>query len=183
MFLIGKLNRILSQIKFNKTKKRLKHFGELNDINPNIRLLYPERISIGSYVYIGPNADINGLGEVEINNGVIIGPNLIIHSANHKFRDSKFIPYDETFEFKKVKIEENVWIGGNVIITPGSQIGEGCIIGAGCVVSGKIPPLSIVVGNPCQVIKTRDAEHYYRLKSEDAIYLKNKLLKNIKPKI
>lgn len=183
MIFINKIEKFINKLKFSKTVKLLKSYGELNDINPKIKLLYPNRISIGSYIYIGPNADINGLGEVVIKDGVIIGPNLIIHSANHKFRDSKFIPYDETFEFRKVVIDENVWIGGNVIITPGSHIGEGCIIGAGCVVSGNIPPLSIVVGNPCQIIKSRDEAHYYKLKKEGKIYLKNKLLNNIKPKI
>lgn len=116
-------------------------------------------------------------------NGVIIGTNLVIHSANHHYKNSKYIPYDETFDFKKVTIGENVWIGGNVIITPGSNIGEGCIIGAGTVVSGTIPSLSIVIGNPCKIIKNRDYDHYYRLKNENKIYLKEKIEKNLKPKI
>ena len=106
-----------------------------------------------------------------------------MHSANHNYKDSKYIPYDETFDFRKVTIGENVWIGGNVIITPGSTIGEGCIIGAGCVVSGIISPLSIVVGNPCKIIKTRDFNHYYKLKSENKIYLKEKIEKKLKPNI
>lgn len=150
-------------------------YGELNDISGDIKLYYPSNCSIASYVYIGPGAEINALGGVEIKSGVIIGPNLVIHSANHQYKNAKYIPYDEKFEKRKVVINENVWIGGNVILTPGTEIGEGAVIGAGCVVSGKIPPLSIVVGNPCKIIKKRDEEHYYRLKSEDRIYLKYKL--------
>lgn len=123
------------------------------------------------------------MGNVSIHNGTIIGPNLVIHSANHKYIDSKYIPYDETFDFKEVIINENVWIGGNVIIVPGAVVGEGCIIGAGTVVSGNIPPLSVVVGNPCKVIKQRDETHYLRLKEEHAIYLEMKTKLGIKPKI
>ncbi|AYN05210.1 acyltransferase [Flavobacterium sp. 140616W15] len=169
--------------KLKRLLNRLKIIGVNNKISSSTLIFYPERVSLGSYIYIGPNAEINGLGEVEIMNGVIIGPNLVIHSANHNFKNSKYIPYDETFDFRRVIIGENVWVGGNVIITPGSNIGEGCIIGAGCVVSGTIPPLSIVIGNPCKVIKSRDSEHYYRLKNENKIYLKEKLIKNLKPEI
>ncbi|WP_067146659.1 acyltransferase [Pseudotamlana agarivorans] len=174
-------NKLLNKIKIYRIKGKLKHFGDLNDIHSSIKIAFPSSVHIGSYVYIGPNADINGLGDVEIHDGVIIGPNLVIHSANHTYVNSKYIPYDETFDFKKVTIEENVWIGGNVIITPGSHIGEGSIVGAGCVVSGTIPPLSVIIGNPCRIIKTRDSNHYYKLKSEGAIYLKNKFIKKIKP--
>lgn len=186
-FLCSKLN-FLEKFKILKRKnnflnlvKRLNKYGDSNTINTGIKILYPERVDIGSYVYIGPNAYINGLGNVDIKSGVIIGPNLIIHSANHNYKNSKYIPYDENFDFRKVIINENVWVGGNVIIAPGAEIGEGSIIGAGAVVSGKIPKLSIVVGNPCRVIKSRNEEHYYRLKKENKIYGEHKIKGNIVP--
>lgn len=180
------IRKIVKSLKLFRQRRLFKKFisvGILNDIDVNTVFSYADRISIGSYVYIGPGGNLNGLGKIEIKDGVIIGPNLTIHSANHKYKDAKYIPYDETFDFRKVVIEENVWIGGNVIITPGSHIGEGCIIGAGCVVSGKIPHLSVVVGNPCKIIKTRDSVHYDRLKKENKIYLKNKKERNFVPDI
>lgn len=158
----------------------MKSIGQSCDINLKTTFINPENIEIGSYVYIGPNANINGLGKVSINSGTIIGPNINIHSANHNFRKAKFIPYDETFDYRPVKIGENVWIGGNVIIVPGTEIGEGCIIGAGTVVSGKIPALSIVVGNPAKIIDKRDDKHYFDLKEKDKIYLKAKFSKEFK---
>lgn len=172
-----------NKIRLKRLLKNLKSNGVNNQINSSTLIFFPQRVSLGSYIYIGPKAEINGLGGLEIMDGVIIGPNLVLHSANHHFNNSKYIPYDETFDFKKVIINENVWIGGNVIITPGSNIGEGCIIGAGCVVSGSIPPLSIVVGNPCKVIRSRDKDHYYRLKSEKKFYLKAKMEMNLNPDI
>lgn len=180
------LSLFYNQIKkrrFHHLKKRLKAYGEGNDLSYDIQIDFPDRVTLGSYIYIGPGASINGLGGIEIKSGVIIGPNLTIHSANHNYKTAKFIPYDETFEFRKVTIHENVWIGGNVIITPGSTIGEGAIIGAGCVVSGNIPALAIAIGNPCQVIKYRDQDHYNKLKQDNKIYLKYKFEKNITPNI
>lgn len=45
---------------------------------------------------------------------------------------------------KPVVIEDDVWLGLNVIVLPGSHIGAGSVIGAGVVVSGIIPPRSLV---------------------------------------
>ena len=53
-----------------------------------------------------------------------------------------------------VKIGNNVWIGGNVVILPGVTIGDNCTIGAGSVVTKDIPASSIAYGNPCKVART-----------------------------
>lgn len=67
---------------------------------------------------------------------------------------------------KDVVIGDNVWLGINVIILGGVTIGEGAIIQAGAVVVKDIPPLGIAGGNPAQVFKYRDIEHYKKLKRE-----------------
>ena len=54
-----------------------------------------------------------------------------------------------------VKIGDKVWIGGGVTILPGVTIGDNSVIGAGSVVTKDIPPYSVVVGNPAQIIKKR----------------------------
>lgn len=51
-----------------------------------------------------------------------------------------------------VVIEEDVWIGMNVVITCGVTIGRGANIGAGSVVRDNIPPYSVVIGNPAKVV-------------------------------
>nr|WP_143033346.1 DapH/DapD/GlmU-related protein [Prevotellamassilia timonensis] len=55
----------------------------------------------------------------------------------------------------KVIIEDDCWIGFNVIILPGVTIGKGSIIGAGAVVTKSIPPYSVAGGVPAKVIKSR----------------------------
>ena len=52
-----------------------------------------------------------------------------------------------------VDIGENVFIGANVIILKGSNIGNNCVIGAGAVVSGAFEDNSVIVGNPAKVIR------------------------------
>ena len=52
-----------------------------------------------------------------------------------------------------MKIENNVWIGENVSILPGVEIGENAILGANSVITKNVPKDSIVAGNPAKVIK------------------------------
>ncbi len=51
---------------------------------------------------------------------------------------------DSVDEGKPVVIEDDVWLGLNVVVLPGTRIGAGSIVGAGVVLSGDIPPRSIV---------------------------------------
>lgn len=48
-----------------------------------------------------------------------------------------------------------MWLGRNVIITNGANIGNGVIAGAGAVITKDIPDYAVVVGVPARII-------YYR---------------------
>ena len=89
----------------------------------------------------------------------------MIITQNHNYEGEK-IPYDETFVLKDVTIGDYVWFGNRVTVVGAVTIGEGAIIAAGSVVVKDVPPLAIVGGNPAKIIKYRDSDHFYRLKSE-----------------
>lgn len=89
---------------------------------------------------------------VVIGDRVQFGPNVSIFSAGH---DTSVLSRIKFVEFgHPVFIEDDCWIGGNVIILPKVRIGKGSTIGAGSVVTKDIPPYSVAVGNPCKVRKT-----------------------------
>lgn len=89
---------------------------------------------------------------VVIGNRVQFGPNVSIYSAGH---DTSVLSRIKFVEFgHPVFIEDDCWIGGNVVILPGVRIGKGSTVGAGSVVTKDIPPYSVAVGNPCKVRKT-----------------------------
>lgn len=52
-----------------------------------------------------------------------------------------------------VVIEDDVWLGANVIVLKGVTIGARSIIGAGSVVTKSIPADCIAAGNPARIIK------------------------------
>ena len=58
----------------------------------------------------------------------------------------------------KTNIGNDVWIGSNVIIPGGIQIGIGAIVAAGSVVVKDVPPYAVVGGNPAKVIRYRFSE-------------------------
>ena len=68
------------------------------------------------------------------------------------FSDS--LPLDRPIYSKgEVIIRKNVWIGDNVIILAGVEIGECSVVGAQSVVTKSIPAYSICAGIPAKVIK------------------------------
>ncbi len=54
--------------------------------------------------------------------------------------------------FGKITIGNDVFIGMNSILLPGTNIGNNSIVGAGSVVRGKFPDNSVVIGNPAKVV-------------------------------
>lgn len=95
---------------------------------------------------------------IQANNGINIGSNVgfgagsKIISANHSHID-----HSKHDKCDPIIIGNNVFVGANSIILPGVKIGDNVVIGAGSVVAKNIPSNSIAVGNPCKVIKNKDA--------------------------
>ncbi len=57
---------------------------------------------------------------------------------------------------RPVTIGNNVWIGFDCCILPGTTIGDGAIVGARSVVSGNVPACSIFAGNPARLVRSLD---------------------------
>ena len=54
---------------------------------------------------------------------------------------------------KDIKIDKHVWLGANVVIMKGLQIGEGTMVGYGSMVTKSLPENCLAVGSPAHVIK------------------------------
>ena len=59
------------------------------------------------------------------------------------------------YKTKKIKIGNDVWLGQNVLITNGSNIGNGVIAGAGAIITKDVPDYAVVVGVPARIIRYR----------------------------
>jgi acetyltransferase-like isoleucine patch superfamily enzyme len=73
--------------------------------------------------------------------------------------DTDFHPIEEGTPTKvaPVRIGRNVWLGHACTILPGVTIGDHAVVGAGAVVSGDVPPLTLVAGNPAKPVRELDS--------------------------
>ena len=114
-------------------------------------------ITLGKHVHISRNTYINGVGDVEIGNDTMLGPNIVLISGDHVFDDINIPIRLQGGTKAKITIAENVWLGANVCVMAGVSIGKGSVIGAGSVVTKNIPPYSIAGGVPAKVIRDRQS--------------------------
>ena len=132
----------------------LGHVGEGVDIRPPLRVDYGHNISIGDGSWVNYGMTVLDVAPVAIGADVLIGPNCSLYTAIHPTEPG---PRRAKWESSApITLEDNVWLGGSVVVCPGVTIGENSIIGAGAVVTRDIPANCIAVGNPARVIKDLD---------------------------
>lgn len=141
----------------------------LGKAGKNITILQPFHCDYGKNIEVGDNFFANynfvvlDVAKVTIGNNVFVAPNVAIYTAGHPVH---FEMRNTMLEYGiPITIGDNCWIGGNVVICPGVNIGEGSVIGAGVVVTKDIPPNVIAAGNPCRVIREitdEDKKYYFK---------------------
>jgi acetyltransferase-like isoleucine patch superfamily enzyme len=117
---------------------------------------------------IGRDCSFNGFvvlgaGTIDVGDNFHSGSGCRFFSQVHNY-EGNALPYDSTYRYKHLVIEDNVWFGSDVTVLASARIGEGAIIQACAVVVGDIPKFAIAGGNPARVFSTRNADHYLRLK-------------------
>jgi acetyltransferase-like isoleucine patch superfamily enzyme len=120
-------------------------------------------IVIGRNTFIGASL-VASASCVEIGDDVLIswGCNIVDHNSHaigwqqrkHDVRDWYHNKKDWTHvTVKPVRIGDKAWVGLNVIVLKGVEIGEGAVIAAGSVVTKSIPAWTVAAGSPAKVIR------------------------------
>lgn len=140
-------------------------------------------ILVGDYTYYDDPEDPEGFERNVLYHYPFLGDRLIIgrycaiargarfmmNGANHRMSGFSTYPFQifgqgwervmprlEDLPFKgDTVIGDDVWIGTEALILPGTRIGVGAIVGARAVVGSQVPPYAIVAGNPARVIRQR----------------------------
>jgi acetyltransferase-like isoleucine patch superfamily enzyme len=108
------------------------------------------RVTIGDRAALNSFCRLFGHGSIEIGEDTQIGPGSLITTTEHNYHD------ELTTHFKRVVIGKGAWIGANVTILPGVEIGDSAVIGAGSVVMKNIPPRCVALGVPARVVRRFD---------------------------
>lgn len=113
---------------------------------------YGYNTTVGNNFFLNTNGKLMDSGKITIGDNVFIAPNVCIITEEHAMDvEQRAAGLEYTHP---VTIGDNVWICAGVIVLPGVTIGSNSVIGAGSVVTKDVPPNSLAVGNPCQVIRT-----------------------------
>lgn len=103
---------------------------------------YPENITFGHRVIIGPRCTIGAAAPIFFGDHVRISKGVVVETAGLDFATEP--PYKGLL--RPIRIERGVWLGTRAIVLGGVTIGEYSIIGAGTVISRDVPAHSIVTG-------------------------------------
>ena len=125
--------------------------GEDAAIRPPLFMDYGYQTTIGAGSFVNAGCVILDVGRVTIGAGVQIGPNVQLLTPTHPVDPEQRRTGLEAAE--PITIEDNVWLGGGVIVCPGVTIGRDTVVGAGSVVTRDLPPRVVAAGNPARIIR------------------------------
>jgi len=131
------------------------HTGHHIYISSGFVAMHPIGIKFGSHISINRNVILDGSGFLDIGDFVMIGPDSKIYTSNHSITDGKIMLFEKP-TYSNVSIGNNVWIGANVVILPGTHIGNNAVVAAGSIITKKVNDGEIVAGNPFKVIGRRN---------------------------
>ena len=134
-------------------------------VRPGVTIISPQSLVLGRNCHIGSDCFLDARGGLQIGDGTIFANEVKILTYNHNLRDRKQTPYDVRLEKKKVVIGSGCWLGRNVLVAPGANMGNGAVAGLGTVVVGTVAANTLVIGNPQR--KMRELENVDELYREN----------------
>lgn len=122
------------------------HFVKWGGVTP----LHPKMLNVRIYDNVLFDTVFPNL--IYIGSGVAIasGCKIITHFIDPNIIDNRF-----HYKVGKVIIEDDVFIGMNVIVCNPVTIGKGAVVGAGSIITKDIPSYQIWAGNPAKFIRNR----------------------------
>ena len=116
-------------------------------------MLHSPVITLGRRCIVGRGSHIVGHWSITIGDDVQIAPNVYITDQNHSSLDPEVPVGRQTPTEAPVAIGSGSWIGTNVVILPGTTLGEQTTVAAGAVVRGTFPSHVVLGGVPARILR------------------------------
>lgn len=132
-------------------RELLGSLGQGSEIRPPVHCDYGYQTRIGARTFANWGLVLLDVAAITIGDDVQIGPGVQLLTATHPLDAEQRRSKWEAAE--PIRIGDNVWLGGGVIVCPGVTIGSDSVVGAGSVVIRDVPPGVLVVGTPARVVR------------------------------
>jgi acetyltransferase-like isoleucine patch superfamily enzyme len=116
-------------------------------LNGNGRFILGDHSHLGAFCYVNVH-----YGQIVIGDDVAIGPGTKLIAYSNHYKAGRKVTEERVT--KDIVIKNNVFIGANCTILPGTIIHDHVVVGAGSVVKGELESNSVYAGVPCKKISS-----------------------------
>lgn len=126
------------------------NIGQKVIIRPTVTVTYPWKVSIGDYAWVGDDAVLYSLGDIEIGAHAVVSQRSYLCGGDHDYKQVSF-----PIQSRKIVVGAQAWLAADVFVAPGVTIGQGAVIGARSSVFKDMPAGMVCFGYPCVPVKKR----------------------------
>jgi len=150
----GALFRLSPQFMYGWRRFLLRLFGAIIGenvlIRPTVKILYPWKLIVGDWSWIGDEVTLYNMETINIGENCVISQKSYLCTSSHDHTKSSFDIFAQPIDIKN-----ETWIASDVFIAPGVTIGHGTVVGFRSTVNEDLPPQMVCYGNPAKPIKPR----------------------------
>lgn len=148
------LGSFFKYLRYYSCKHIFDYCGENVNIERGVLFGCGFDIRIGNNSGLGINCVVPS--NIIIGDDVLMGPECYVLQFNHKYKNRELTIKEQGYsEKKQTKIGNDVWIGREVLITPGRIIPNGCVVAARTCLCRDFAEYSVIGGNPSRLISNR----------------------------
>lgn len=111
------------------------------------------QIKLGKNVYIGEFSRLVSRKQISIGDNTLLANNVSIYDHDHRFGNPDKTIADQGFMNGNVEIENNCWLGTNVVVLKNTVINKNSVVGANAVINGINKISGVYVGIPAKLKK------------------------------
>lgn len=121
-------------------------------IYPGAVIWAPWLLECGDGACIASGAEVYNPAPIRIGKRAVISQGAFLCGASHDYKDPAF-----PLTSAPITIGDAAWVGARAIVLMGVELGDHCVIGAGSVVTKSMPAGALCAGNPCRIIRHKEA--------------------------
>jgi putative colanic acid biosynthesis acetyltransferase WcaF len=119
-------------------------------IKPGVRVKFPWRLEIGDHTWIGEDAWIDNLAEIEIGDHCCLSQGVYLCTGNHDWSRPSF-----DLVVRPIRIQSQSWLAARSVVGPGVTVREGAVLGLGSVALHDLQAWQVHLGSPARPIRPR----------------------------